>query len=72
LIIIYIIISKSIKRGKIMEKTKIDVNERIRNTYRIIHFLMTLPEDKRAIVMAVASAYMDGIEAGKKMIAERD
>lgn len=55
-----------------METTKIDVNERIRNTHRIIHFLMTLPEDKRAIVMAVASAYMDGIEAGKKMITERD
>lgn len=45
-------------------------SEQISSARRIIDILMKVPQDKRPIVTAVTTAYIDGVEAGTRITEE--
>lgn len=53
-----------------MEALKSYTSEQVNSARRIIDILMSVPEDKRPIVTAVTTAYIDGVEAGTRIIQE--
>ena len=53
-----------------MEALKSYTSEQVNSARRIIDILMSVPEDKRPIVTAVTTAYIDGVEAGTRITQE--
>lgn len=47
-----------------MEATKAYSDEQIWNARKLIDVLMCVPEKRRPIVTSIATAYIDGVEAG--------
>ena len=54
-----------------MEAVKNYTDDQLSKARRLINILMGAPNNKRAMVAAVTTAYMDGVEAGV-LIAEGD
>lgn len=50
-----------------MEATKAYSNEQIGNARKLIDVLMGVPEKRRPIITAIATAYIDGVEAGARI-----
>ena len=55
-----------------MEKLQSYTNEQVSSARRIINILMSVPKDKRPIVTAVTTAYIDGVEAGTRIAEENE
>ena len=50
-----------------MEAVKAYTNEQIGSAQKLINVLMGIPEERRSIITAVATAYIDGVEAGTRL-----
>ena len=50
-----------------MEAVKNYTTDQIGSAQRLIGILMSVPEERRPIITAVATAYIDGIEAGSRI-----
>lgn len=50
-----------------MEVAKNYTNEQIGSTRKLINILMGVPEERRPMVAAAATAYIDGVAAGTRI-----
>lgn len=50
-----------------MEAVKTYTNEQIGSARKLIDILMGVPEKRRPIITAIATAYIDGVEAGARI-----
>ena len=50
-----------------MEIVKNYTNEQIGSARKLIDILMGVPEERRPFITAVATAYIDGVEAGARI-----
>lgn len=50
-----------------MEAEKIYSDEQIGNARKLIDTLMGVPEKRRPVIVAIATAYIDGVEAGARI-----
>lgn len=50
-----------------MDAVKTYTNEQIGSARKLIDILMGVPEKRRPIITAIATAYIDGVEAGARI-----
>ncbi len=50
-----------------MEAEKIYSDEQIGSARKLIDILMGVPEKRRPVIVAIATAYIDGVEAGARI-----